>query len=646
VLRQRAPSVAVSAAEIVIDLACAAIVAGLAMVVIVRQRRQPIGWLLLVMTTLASVEGGCDAIGLVGLHVPGDRFGWAGGFAAVAESSQRPQFVLPFAILLLFPTGRPPSARWRPLVYAVLILSVLWFLNHLLAPAPLEEDPFVGVRNPLGVSWPGNQIARYLFLPAAAAVGALCVVSVVVRFRRSEGVERQQLKWVGVAAAGVPLSVIALAVSSLFSKQAMSASGDVLWLFYALILPASVVVAVTRYRLWDLDLLLNRTAVYGAVSAVLVATYAAVVLLLSHVVVRAGWTSPWVVAIATLCAVSIAAPARRAIQGLADRTFRRRAWDAVRQVQAFAARWRDSPQPPAALQDLFRSALGDPSAQLGYWLRGHGSYIAIDGTALDPGRPGMGRSVLALAVHGDPLAIVVHDAALDRDRRLLDRVGASAVLVTENARLQAEVLERLDDVRASRARIVAAGDAERRKVERDLHDGAQQRLVGLAMRVRLESRTAASETERRLLEEIVDELRAATRELRELARGIHPAALDEGLWAALESLVSRLPLDVRIDVPAQRLPQHVELAAYYIAGEAITNAVKHADASAVDLRARIADSTLVVEVRDDGRGGADPARGSGLAGLRDRVDVLGGTLHIVSPLGLGTTITASLPCAC
>ena len=235
-----------------------------------------------------------------------------------------------------------------------------------------------------------------------------------------------------------------------------------------------------------------------------------------------------------------------------------------------------------------------------------------------------------------------HDAALDRDRRLLETVAAQAALVAENARLQAEVLAQLSEVQASRSRIVAAADAERRRVERNLHDGAQQRLVGLAVRVKLASRTS----EDPLLPQVVAEPQAATRELRELARGIHPAALEQGLGAALEALAARTPVPLDVDVAADRLPGEVERTAYYLACEAITNAVKHADASRIKVSAQVVGDRLLLTIHDDGRGGADASRGSGIAGLYDRAAAMGGSVRVDSPSGSGTTVVADVPCGC
>ena len=640
-LRSHVPSALQSPTEDSSDFGFALGVLALAMIVVVRERRHPVGWLLMLLVVIDAVDGVTQAVGQIGLDVPGSHISSAGGWAAVAESSTRLGYGVPFAILLLFPTGRVPSRRWRPLLWAVGVLFPLWFLAHLFRPAPLEEDPFTGVHNPWGVSWLGGPLIHYGFLPAGGLVGLLVVASVVARFRHSRGDERQQLKWVGLVVSGVPLGIVGLGIGSLIGPGAMNVAGNIAWACLAIGMPVAVVVAITRYRLYDLDLLVNRGAVYLLLCLVLVVTYAGVVLVATRVVVdTAGWTSPVVVAIAAVAAAVVAAPARRTIQHSIDRVFQPRTWNARRRMEAFAQRSREVAQPPRALQEALAASLGDPSAELGLWMRDQLTYVGADGRPL--GALEAGRSCLRLDLHHEPVAVVRHDPALDRDRRLLETVAAEAALVAENARLQAEVLAQLSEVQASRSRIVAAADAERRRVERNLHDGAQQRLVGLAVRVKLASRTSDDP----LLPQVVAELQAATRELRELARGIHPAALEHGLGAALESLAPRTPVPLTVDVAADRLPGEVERTAYYLACEAITNAVKHADASRIEVSAQVVGDRLILTVHDNGRGGADASRGSGIAGLYDRAAAMGGSVHVDSPSGAGTTVVAEVPCGC
>ena len=244
------------------------------------------------------------------------------------------------------------------------------------------------------------------------------------------------------------------------------------------------------------------------------------------------------------------------------------------------------------------------------------------------------------------MAALVYDAALDDDPELVEAVCAAAAIALENEALHAESRASLAELRASRERLVAAGDSERRRLERNLHDGAQQRLVALSLQLRIaqgqiRGDPAAAEE---LVTAASDELAQSLAELRELARGIHPAVLDYGLAAAVESLAGRSPVPtaVSVELPG-RLPEAVELAAYFVASEALTNVAKYAQATKASVRIVRADDVAIVEIADDGVGGADETSGSGLRGLADRVEALGGHLYVTSPPGEGTVVTAELP---
>jgi signal transduction histidine kinase len=257
--------------------------------------------------------------------------------------------------------------------------------------------------------------------------------------------------------------------------------------------------------------------------------------------------------------------------------------------------------------------------------------------------------VTPLVHEGRPLAALVHDPSLLDEPKLVLAAGAAARLALENARLHADIRAQLINVQESRARIVQAADAERRRIERDLHDGAQQRLVALALELRAFQRRsdgrADAEVEQ-ILAAAVGELQAAVTDLRELARGVHPAILtEEGLAAALESLTSRTLLPILLETCEGRLPAQVEATAYFVACEALANALKYAHASAVRIGARRTNGTLVVEIEDDGVGGARIEEGGGLRGLADRVEALGGSLTVESAAGSGTRIVGEMPCA-
>jgi signal transduction histidine kinase len=292
--------------------------------------------------------------------------------------------------------------------------------------------------------------------------------------------------------------------------------------------------------------------------------------------------------------------------------------------------------------------LRDPSLVLVYWLPGFETYVDDEGKPVALPAAGSGRAATPVMHDGEPVAALVHDAALTYEPELLEVVTAAADVALERRRLHAELESRVEELAGSRARIVEASDAARRQIERDLHDGAQQRLVSLAIALRVtEDRIKDDpETAATLVAAARRELTESLEELRELARGIHPAVLEHGLDAALQSLATRSQTPVRLDVELdERLPVPVELAAYFVACEGLANVGKYAQASKATIRVRRDHDVAVIEIRDDGIGGADAASGSGLRGLADRVEALGGRLSVSSPAGGGTTLAAELPVA-
>ncbi len=299
------------------------------------------------------------------------------------------------------------------------------------------------------------------------------------------------------------------------------------------------------------------------------------------------------------------------------------------------------------LQAALARTLGDPDLVVAYRVPGHQAYVDADGGQVTLPARGGDRAVAPIDRDGREVAALVYDATLDDDPDLVEAVRAAATIALDNAHLHAESEARLTELQASRQRIVAAGDAERRRLERDLHDGAQQRLVSLALQLRLiqaDIRRDPAMAEQ-MVTSAASELAQSLHELRELARGIHPAALDHGLPSALESLAGRstVATAVSCDVP-ERLPRPIELAAYFVACEALANVGKYAEATTASLHLRRTTAGVAIEIADDGVGGAHAAGGSGLRGLEDRVEALDGHLVITSPRGAGTVITAELPC--
>jgi signal transduction histidine kinase len=293
-------------------------------------------------------------------------------------------------------------------------------------------------------------------------------------------------------------------------------------------------------------------------------------------------------------------------------------------------------------------ALGDPGLVLAYRVPGERSYIDGGGRTVALPAAGGDRAAAPVERDGRELAMLVYDASLEDDPELVAAVAAAAALALDDARLQAESEDRLAELRESRERIVAAGDAERRRLERNLHDGAQQRLVFVALQLRMiQSRI---DTDPALAKQLAtsagDELSRSLEDLRELARGLHPSVLNHGLKAALDSLASRSAVPTTVSFNAtERLPEPVELAAYFVACEALANVAKYAQATKASVRVSRRDGVAVIAITDDGVGGADETAGTGLQGLADRVAALDGTLRILSPRGAGTVVAADLPCA-
>jgi signal transduction histidine kinase len=301
---------------------------------------------------------------------------------------------------------------------------------------------------------------------------------------------------------------------------------------------------------------------------------------------------------------------------------------------------------PGRLRDALARALGDSTLQLAFRRPDGSGYLDTSGQAVDAARPGPGRAVTPIADTDG--AVLVHDAGLEHEPQLVRLTAAAASMALEHSRLQAEVHAQLEQVRASRARIVEAGDAERRRLERDLHDGAQQRLVTLSLALGMaRDRAAGADPELgSLIESASKEAREALTELRELARGIHPAVLTEtGLSGAIQALAERSLVATTITaVPDGRFPAAIEATAYFVVSEALANVAKHAGAGGAQVIIQRRPGRLVVEVSDDGAGGARPEGGSGLRGLADRVASVGGVLRLDSPPGGGTRLEADIPC--
>ena len=301
---------------------------------------------------------------------------------------------------------------------------------------------------------------------------------------------------------------------------------------------------------------------------------------------------------------------------------------------------------PGDLRDALARALRDPSLQLAYWLPDYDSYVDLLGRPVQL-RDLEGRAITLIDRRGEHVAALIYDPALEDEPELLDSVQAAAGIALENGRLHAELRARLEELKGSRARIVEAAQHERQLLERNLHDGAQQRLIALSLNLSmLEARVDGSSEIKAGIDQARREIAASLTELREIARGIHPAVVSgHGLAVALEQLAARTPVrvELRVDVD-ERLPEQLELAAYYVVAESLTNIAKHAQAETARVDVLKRPDELILEVVDDGIGGADSERGSGIRGLADRVEALNGRLRVWTPHGGGTRVKAEIPC--
>jgi signal transduction histidine kinase len=543
------------------------------------------------------------------------------------------------AIAFLFPDGHLPSTRWRPVAFGVVATFVLT-----LAVVSLDSDPFdapyQAVDNPLpavpGIAW----LWPIVLLGGIASLVA-AVWAVRVRFRRAAGLERLQLKWIAYVSSLIPVTLLACLAFPLTGAH-IDEEGAAFAILLALMLggvPAAVGVAVLRYRLYDIDRLINRTLVYGVLTLLLAATYAGAALLLGTAL---GSGSSWATAGATLLVAAAFRPLRARVQDAVDRRFSRARYDARRRIAAFLEDLRAGHAVPEQIEPLLREVLDDPGLELRFWLPESELYVDAHGIAADDS-PGEGRLRTPVTRGGAPVALVLHEPVDEERPQLLAEAVGAAGLALEIVRLRVELRRQLDEVEASRARIVSASYAERRRIERDLHDGAQQRLVYVGLALRHAQKELGSRSDGPL-DEAVTQIARAIEELRELARGVRPHQLDGGLAPALRELAARAPLPVDIEATGERFPEDVEAAAYFIASEGLTNAAKHASASGVRLRAERLNGHLVISVMDDGVGGAAASAGSGLRGLTDRVEAQGGTFRLESVDGRGTTIVAELPC--
>jgi signal transduction histidine kinase len=521
------------------------------------------------------------------------------------------------------------SRRWHR-VDQLLVGSVVFDVGtEFLRPGPLDA-PFAHTTNPWGVRsiWGPIRMVHFLTIPVAVLLIVLSALSVIIRFRRSVGEERRQLLWMAVAAVPVPPLIIVTWVANRVDAQWMTnlAAGLVVAL-----IPVAAGLAVSKYHLYDVDRILSRAVAYLVASVVLAAAYAVVVLAIARVLGQQVGNSPAAIGAATLAVAAAARPIHRRVQETLDRHFARRRHDALNLVDAFVA----NPDPERSIEAVLRAALADPALAVAYWVADREQWVRVDGSATAVPDEALrvrraGRLVAGVDFTGDP---ALTGLVVDRARAELDNAG-----------LRASVSLQLQEVSASRARIASAHVEERTRIERDLHDGAQQRLLALAAHLQAALLNGDPERLRAALAFGVAESKKAVAELRELANGLHPSVLQEGgLQSAITDLARRFPISVDVDLEGRRYSPEVETTAWFVVCEAVSNAIKHAGPARVDVHVCETGGALRVTVDDDGRGGVI-AEGSGISGILDRTDSIGGRLEVQSRPTGGTRVLAELPC--
>jgi len=624
----------------------------LGIVVVNKRPRNAIGWIFIVAGAALAVASFGQAYALhVLLAEPGTLP--AGRALAWLSNVLWPiPLVALILLFLLFPTGHLPSARWRPVVWFVMVIYALLTIGALILATAGWSDPFEGINvDPGGV----GDLARVVIVIAVLAeivALVLSVVSLVVRFRRSTGAERLQLKWFVSAAA---VAAVAFSVGFFFDSPLVSAivSISVAFLYVA------IGIAMLKHNLYDIDLIINKTITYGALAALITAIYVIVVVVIGAFI---GVTEG--VSLLATAVVAVAfQPIRRRAQQIANRLVygeRATPYEVLSRFSEHVGETYSGEDILVRMARLLAEGTGATSAVV--WLRvgdevrpvaswpTNGAIASaipfmadeppvVDGaTASIPVRHQ--RELLGLLTVTKP----PNESLSPVEEKLVTDLAGQAGLVLANFKL-------IEDLRASRQRLVAAQDAERRRLERNLHDGAQQQLVALAVRLRLARTTASKDLAEadRMLEQLEGDVTDVLENLRELARGVYPPLLaDQGLAAAIEAQARRSPLPVRVEADGiGRYPQELETAVYFCTLEALQNAAKYAQANEVAVSLLEDHGELVLSIRDDGVGfdRAATQLGAGLQNMADRLAALGGTLTVRSRPGAGTTIEGRVPVA-
>ena len=635
VAASRGVHVGVGAAGVALWLAAMLAPASVGLFVAWRQPRNRVAWILLVGALSVTVV--MTAAVVADLALQHDRGSTLGAWAASVAEEWPVLFLWQLALAFVYPDGRLLSARWRRV--ATLVGVACGGLLFALFFAPEHDSRYGMVASPLPVTLPHDVAVVMVWTCWVGLLLSLFAGAAALRARYKAGDAqlRRQVLWL---AYGVLLLPLWLGGGTLVARLVGWSDGlDGIGLMILQVWPAvAVAVAVTRHGLYAIDRLVNRTLVYAALTAILVATYA-LVAFLSGLVVGGSATSA---SLATLAAVLAFRPLHGRVQRVVDRRFAPARFEATRLLREFLEDVSDGRAEPEDVGAVVALALADPQAEVLFRLPETGAYADRNGQIVDP-LPGAGR---VRAPIGRDVGVLVHSPALACGPDVLRLVLDAAALPVELARLRVELRLQLAEVESSRTRIAQAGYEERRRIERDLHDGAQQRLVtlGIVLRRLQRSLPRGAQMLSPALDAAVAEVAGAIGDLRTIAAGVRPPRLDEGLSAALADLARGAAVPVEVVATPDRAPPEIEAAAYFVACEALTNAVKHAAPTRVRLATAHEDGVLRMVIADDGVGGAAAVSGRGLAGMHDRVAAQGGTLQIDSPPGAGTRIAVQLPC--
>jgi signal transduction histidine kinase len=641
-----------------------------------RQPRNPTGWLFLFVAVAIGLGGVADEYALYALLT--HRGSLPGGVWAVWLESWVQSLLFPAGaialLMLLLPDGRLLSRRWRWVARAAVILSALGVLGGAFVAGPLATGTpnFPTPQNPIGVAGNGPLgIALSLFDAAwlpGFVVFALAAAAPLLRLRRSRGDERQQLKWIAYAVIVSGTAVILSSLGTLLVAHFPIWPGSAaLGLGFGVGLPAATGVAIFKHRLYDIDVVISRTLVYGSLAVFITAVYVGIAVGIGALVGGGGKPNLGLSILATGIVAVGFQPVRERVQRIANGLVYGTRATPYEVLSQFSERVAESYASEDVLPRMAR-VLGEGTlAELAeVWLRTGESLHRAAVFPLDDATPAaVHLNGTALAIPGADRSVVVRHqgevlGALTVTKRrgeqitpievkLMDDLAHQAGLVLKNVGLSADLQARLVDLRASRQRLVAAQDDERRRLERNLHDGAQQHLVALKVKLGLAEMLLGRDPERAraTVAELKHDADEALETLRDLARGIYPPLLaDRGLPTALTAQARKATLPVTIEAAGiGRYSQDTEAALYFCILEALQNIQKYAQATSAMVRLREDGDKLSVEVADDGRGFdvAATSRGNGLTNMEDRLDALGGTLQIISSPGNGTILRAAIP---